>query len=137
MTQPRIRQQVSAYLAEHGAVEDPTGGATAALRQALHYAGSAAGFTQLIAAMDRSGELSRTVKGKRTYRIAPVSAASESSDMTTLASAGLEPSDIDYDELAAARTGSGRPHAQGRGRPAPRRRRLGTTSDRASPTAHR
>jgi hypothetical protein len=105
-----IRQQVTQYLAEQGAVEDPAGGATGALRKALGYEGSAAGFTQLIAAMDRAGELTRSVKGKRTFRIGPESRARRPSgpevtreeNPESTSEEDPDSSDLDYDELAGA-----------------------------------
>ena len=100
-SQSRVRRLVIDYLALHGPLEDPTGRATAKLREALGHEGSEQGFTQLIAAMDHSGDLTRTVKGKRTYRIAAVAAPSPS----TAEHIGEDSSDrpeMDYDEIAAA-----------------------------------
>jgi uncharacterized coiled-coil protein SlyX len=64
------RQRIATFLASNGPVEDSSGRATAKLRQAVGYEGSAAGFAQLLSAMERSGELTRRTKGKRTYWIA-------------------------------------------------------------------
>ena len=75
MPQSHIRTQVVDYLVRHGSLADPQGKATAKLREALGYEGSVPGFTQLISTMDRAGELTREVKGKRTYRIAAVADA--------------------------------------------------------------
>lgn len=62
----RIRQ----YLADGGPVVDDSGRATAILRDAIAYSGRDVGFIQLITAMDKAGELTRDIRGKRTYRIA-------------------------------------------------------------------
>src|SRR5271166_3885641 len=64
-----VRNRVLAYLAEHGAVEDVAGKATSVLKQAIGYEGTDAGFTQVVAAMAKTGLLDRHIKGKRTYRI--------------------------------------------------------------------
>ena len=55
MSQSHIRKQVVQHLTQHGPIEDPTGRATAKLREALDFNGSEASFTQLIANMDRAG----------------------------------------------------------------------------------
>lgn len=100
MSRNQSRQQVTQYLVQHGPVEDPTGRATAKLKEALGYEGTNAGFTQLIANMDRSGELTREVKGKRTYRITAVSDALSSS--TDKLGDGPDDTEMDYDQLASA-----------------------------------
>ena len=100
----RIRQ----YLASHGAVEDRSGHATGALKDAIEYLGSSVAFIQMIAAMDRDGEIEREIKGKRTYRIALSEEAA-----ATAAAGGFAPTivgglvaqavpEIDYDRLARA-----------------------------------
>jgi hypothetical protein len=61
----RIRQ----FLATSGPVVDPSGYATSLLKDAVGYSGSPVAFIQLIAAMDRDGEIQREIVGKRTYRI--------------------------------------------------------------------
>lgn len=102
MSHSPARQQIVDYLVLHGPIDDPSGRATARLREAFDYEGSEQGFTQLVAAMDRSGELTRTVKGKRTYRIAAVASTSEPSEE------GVGPEEasgapvMEYDDLAAA-----------------------------------
>ena len=99
----RIRQ----YLRTHGPIDDPTGYATSALKDAIEYHGTAVAFIQLIAAMDREGEIAREVRGKRTYRIllghaevavpeAPRAAPADGGSMLT------QPIEIDYDRLARA-----------------------------------
>ena len=70
MSQSQTRQQVAEYLTQHGPLEDAKGRATAKLMEALGYEGPVANFAQLISNMDRSGQLTREVRGKRTYRIA-------------------------------------------------------------------
>jgi hypothetical protein len=100
MSRGQIRQQVAQYLVEHGPFEDSTGRATAKLREVLGYEGSQAGFTQLIANMDRAGQLTREVKGKRTYRITAVPDAPPSSADT--ASDGADNAEMDYDKVASA-----------------------------------
>jgi hypothetical protein len=106
MSHSRIRQQVALYLAQHGPLDDPTGRATAKLRESLGYEGSEASFTQLIANMDRAGQLTREVKGKRTYRIVPVEHGSQVGlDRDPVAVAGNADTDgaaMDYDEVASA-----------------------------------
>jgi hypothetical protein len=93
------RQKISRYLIEHGPLVDTSGKATSKLRDAVNYEGTATGFTQLLAAMERSGEIKRSTKGKRTYSIE--TAAGEA------ASAVGEPGEAvpfeqDYDQIAAA-----------------------------------
>ncbi|MBM9464098.1 hypothetical protein JL108_11615 [Aeromicrobium sp. YIM 150415] len=104
----RIRQ----YLASHGPIVEPSGYATGVLKDAVGYSGSSVAFIQLIAAMDREGEIEREIRGKRTYRITglgvpPVatggeSASSQTGATTTLASPGLPPIELDYKLLAQA-----------------------------------
>ena len=104
----RIRQ----YLRTHGAVEDPIGYATSALRDAIEYQGTEVAFIQLIAAMDRDGEITREIRGKRTYRIAlghaeagpdvPRPAPADSGAQLAQAAAVAQPIEIDYDRLARA-----------------------------------
>ena len=63
------RSRVLAYLQTHGRIEQPDGRATAALKDAVGYQGSQLGFAQLIAAMSKSGQVRRDIRGKRTYGI--------------------------------------------------------------------
>jgi len=93
-----VRTRIIEYLTEHGAVDDPSGKATSTLKQAIGYEGTDAGFTQVVAAMSKAGLLDRSIKGKRTYRIAhrangAAGTRGESSGSTEA---------MDYDELAAA-----------------------------------
>jgi hypothetical protein len=99
----RIRE----YLRTHGPVDDPTGYATSALKEAIEYRGTAVAFIQLIAAMDREGEIAREIRGKRTYRIvlgrADDIARSAPPPLPAEGSAPvLPPVEIDYDRLARA-----------------------------------
>jgi hypothetical protein len=101
----RIRQ----YLQAHGAVDDPNGYATSVLKDAIEYEGTAVAFIQLIAAMDRDGEITRAVRGKRTYRIAagaasgaPVESPRPVPTQRDAQAASAVAVEIDYDRLARA-----------------------------------
>jgi chromosome segregation ATPase len=100
------RQQIIEYLVHHGPLTDPSGRATGKLRDALAYGGSQVGFTQLIATMDRAGELIREVNGKRTYRIAALGASCAESDSRAdqmhVEREATQATETDYDQLAAA-----------------------------------
>jgi hypothetical protein len=100
MSQSQTRQQVAEYLTQHGPIEDTKGRATATLMEAVGYAGPVANFAQLISNMDRSGQLTREVKGKRTYRI-----AAAADDVTSIADERpdeTETAEMDYDRVASA-----------------------------------
>ena len=101
MSQSHTRQEVVQHLAQYGPIDDPKGSATAKLRQALDYQGSEASFTQLIANMDRAGQLTREVKGKRTYRILSVDSSPSDVD-DDLAATQQTNVEMDYDLLASA-----------------------------------
>jgi hypothetical protein len=94
------RQKVTQYLVENGPLDDIAGKATSKLRDAISYEGTATGFTQLLAAMERSGEISRSTKGKRTYRIQ----ISETNGTAVLnkGTAVVPSGEQDYDQIAAA-----------------------------------
>ncbi|MDT9592164.1 hypothetical protein RDV89_03750 [Nocardioides zeae] len=100
----RIRQ----FLATSGPLDDSSGHATSALKEAIDYQGSSVAFIQLIAAMDRDGEIEREIRGKRTYRITGVgsplthAAAPAPSGIVTVAGATPATLTIDYDLLARA-----------------------------------
>ena len=64
------RNRIRRHLASHGPLTDGQGLATKRLKEAVGYEGSAVAFIQLIAAMERDGELVRDIRGKRTYSIA-------------------------------------------------------------------
>lgn len=120
------RNRIAAYLSEHGPVEDREGRATAVLKDAVGYAGTSLGFVQLISSMEKAGHITREVRGKRTYRIAPAAAdgggveidlrsgsadgarsapgerrTDVGIDRSTVGST-VDPAHIDYDQLAAA-----------------------------------
>jgi hypothetical protein len=100
------RSRVRDYLHEHGPVEDSDGGATARLRAASGYQGSAIAFIQLITAMDEAGEIVREIRGKRTYAIRPAEPAPGAGPVGAAAPAtgpGAPSGDlIDYERLAQA-----------------------------------
>ena len=115
------RDRIRDYLAGAGPVEDTSGQATAILRDAVRYAGSDVGFSQLLSAMEQRGEIAREIRGKRTYRIAALDAESAPASAepdyaraarrpgsatparaaVTAADVASDPA-IDYDALAAA-----------------------------------
>lgn len=97
---PRVtvaRQRVIDYLLQNGPVEDRSGRATRILKEAIGYDSSDAAFGQLIGSMEKAGELTREIRGKRTYRI---SRADDASTRTEGQTGGSISEDIDYDELA-------------------------------------
>ena len=102
------RSRVREYLSQHGSIQDPSGRATALLKDAVGYEGSAVAFIQLVAAMDKAGEIRREIRGKRTYGIAATESgaapARHAVRRDTTAQRDLAGSrlDIDYDELARA-----------------------------------
>lgn len=101
----RIRQ----LLARSGPVRDPSGYASGELKDAIGYQGSSVAFIQLIAAMERDGEIVRRIRGKRTYEIAATEKTIKSVETYShtgpaepedaLAAMGIE---LDYDALARA-----------------------------------
>ncbi|MBQ0850773.1 hypothetical protein J8N05_21660 [Streptomyces sp. BH-SS-21] len=117
MTRDRTaRTRIRNYLVAHGPVDDPSGRATGVLKDLVSYDGSPVAFIQLIAAMDRDGEIVRKIRGKRTYRISatraaeralgPVAAPGAPEALTVPVSQATVESDgvirIDYDKLARA-----------------------------------
>ena len=110
MSQGQTRQQVARYLTEHGPLEDSNGRATAKLREAVGYGGSEANFTQLISNMDRSGEVRREVRGKRTFRIAAagddlplnVDNSTDSAESAAMGSAGAGSADMGSADMGSA-----------------------------------
>jgi chromosome segregation ATPase len=100
MSQNQTRQQVAEYLTQHGPLEDAKGRATAKLMEALGYEGPVANFAQLISNMDRSGQLTREVRGKRTYRIA--AATSDLAASVDDRADEVETAEMDYDKVASA-----------------------------------
>jgi hypothetical protein len=63
------RSRIREHLARHGPIMDPSGRATSLLKDAIGYEGSPVAFIQLVTAMDKSSEIEREIRGKRTYRI--------------------------------------------------------------------
>jgi hypothetical protein len=101
----RIRQ----FLATSGPIVDPSGYATSVLKDAVGYAGSSVAFIQLIAAMDREGEIQREIVGKRTYRIegigvpvTPSHGAALPPAQAQAAATGQPVVELDYKRLAQA-----------------------------------
>lgn len=110
------RSRIREYLAEHGPIVDPSGRATTVLKDAIGYEGSPVAFIQLVTAMDKSSEIEREIRGKRTYRITGLASGTSagtsprahtaaahpgSSSLPARAGAGAQ-LDVDYDELARA-----------------------------------
>jgi hypothetical protein len=107
------RSRIRNYLAERGPIVDPSGRATAVLKDAIGYQGSAVAFIQLITAMDKSAEIEREIRGKRTYRISgqdrrlPATPANGRGGAASVAPLSAPVAsgprlDLDYDELARA-----------------------------------
>ncbi|MEV0184311.1 hypothetical protein AB0I54_34255 [Streptomyces sp. NPDC050625] len=105
----RIRQ----FLATSGPVVDPSGYATGVLKDAIGYSGSSVAFIQLIATMDREGEIAREIRGKRTYKIeglgvpptpsaGALAPAEPAGAKATVAVPGQPSIEIDYKLLAQA-----------------------------------
>lgn len=63
------RDRVVTWLAASGAVDDPSGMASASIARSIGYPGSSIAFAQLLSGMERSGLITRDVRGKRTYRV--------------------------------------------------------------------
>ena len=97
------RSRIREYLTQHGPVEDPSGGATALLKDEVGYGGNDVAFIQLITAMDKAAEISREIRGKRTYKISATAPAAVPLPRAT-APAGGGPAAvvIDYEALARA-----------------------------------
>jgi len=104
------RDRVMKHLLMVGEVSDASGMASTVLAEAIAYPGSSIAFAQLLSGMQRSGLIEREVRGKRTYRIAPVKAAPARSPAAGRgrkggqqggqAAAAADAEDFDYDELA-------------------------------------
>src|ERR1700744_6463184 len=104
------RSRIRNYLAERGPIVDPSGRATAVLKDAIGYQGSSVAFIQLVTAMDKSAEIEREIRGKRTYRISgqdrrlPAAPAQGRGSAVSVASLSAPAAsgpqlDLDYDEL--------------------------------------
>lgn len=98
------RARIRRYLAQYGPVVDTHGLATKVLKDAVDYEGSSVAFIQLMAAMERDGELEREIRGKRTYGI-DLAASATSEALAAESPGDLTPfgqMDIDYEALARA-----------------------------------
>ncbi len=93
-----VRTRIIDFLRSNGPVDDASGRATARLKDAVSYQGGDQGFSQVIGSMAAAGELTRDVRGKRTYRIS----ASKMAEGAPVGGATLGGNALDYDELAAA-----------------------------------
>lgn len=69
------RDRVISYLVAAGEIADAGGMASNVLAEAVGYPGSSIAFAQLLSGMERSGQIEREIRGKRTYRIAPTEGA--------------------------------------------------------------
>jgi hypothetical protein len=116
------RRRALERLLAQGEIFDASGRAASILRSDIGYLATSAGFAQLLASMERAGEIRREIRGKRTYRItvgpnadledAGAGRPNESTpddDVATPAEDGADGAfplpisgDIDYDELALA-----------------------------------
>lgn len=103
----RIRQ----LLTTEGPISDPSGFATGLLKEHVDYKGTSVAFIQLIAAMEEEGEITREIRGKRTYKISATpstknayrSVPQRAVDAATMGPAASSPVvTIDYDKLAKA-----------------------------------
>jgi len=63
------RAQINKALQERGPIKDRSGRATSELKRLAGYEGSDVGFSRLLGAMERDGEITREIRGKRTYSI--------------------------------------------------------------------
>ncbi len=96
---PRVsefRQHIIEFLVANGPVVNDSGRATSILKDAVGYESGDAAFGALISSMEKDGQITRDIRGKRTYGIsaAATTATPPATPPTTEA--------IDYDELAAA-----------------------------------
>ncbi|WP_216892292.1 hypothetical protein [Nocardia alni] len=102
------RARIREYLATTGPLEETSGHATSELMEAIEYEGSPIAFIQLITSMDRDGEIERTIRGKRTYRISASDkvvaavAGKRSKAAKRVAVQGNQVVEIDYQRLARA-----------------------------------
>jgi hypothetical protein len=103
-----VRSRISDHLHSNGPITDRSGRATAILKQAVGYTGGDAGFSRVVGLMEEAGELSREIRGKRTYRIealgerpASLPAATTSAAVASGTTSGGAGGELDFDELAA------------------------------------
>jgi chromosome segregation ATPase len=78
-------------------VSDKSGRATSVLKELVGYEQSDAGFSQLVSAMEKDGQIVREIRGKRTFTITGTAPGKESS--VPIEHDGGK---INYDELATA-----------------------------------
>lgn len=69
MIDSNARRRALERLLAQGEIFDASGRAASILRNEIGYLATSAGFAQLLASMERAGEIRREIRGKRTYRI--------------------------------------------------------------------
>src|ERR1700683_1792382 len=84
-----------------GAIDQPAGRAVAILKSEVSYDGPHSNFVQLLTAMERSSQIRRSVRGKRTYSIS-LGSVDESEDREVGDNRTESPEVLDYEELASA-----------------------------------
>lgn len=84
-----------------GAIDHPAGRAVAILKSEVGYDGPHSNFVQLLTAMERSSQIRRNVRGKRTYSVS-LGLVDESESKEIGAKGTGSPEILDYDELASA-----------------------------------
>jgi hypothetical protein len=89
-----MRLRIMDFLRGHDGVADPSGRASSILRTEVAYPGSSIEFSRFLAGMERDGLITREVRGRRTFLIAP---SAESPAASVVPSGRL-----DYDRLARA-----------------------------------
>lgn len=105
------RARVRQLLATGGPISDSSGFATSVLKERIDYKGTGVAFIQLIAAMEAEGEITREIRGKRTYKISATSATRDAyrpvavteaadSGQATPSSVVAPVVSIDYEKLA-------------------------------------
>lgn len=120
MIDRNTRRRVLDRLLAQGGIVDASGRTASILRSDIGYLAASTRFAQLLASMERAGEIRREIRGKRTYRITvgpnadledlSIAERSETSAEGDGASPSAEEADgpvsrsddIDYDELASA-----------------------------------
>jgi len=102
------RQRIVDLLATNGPITDKSGRATSVLKELVGYEQSDAGFSQLVSAMERDGQIAREIRGKRTFTITGTAPMTPKVAKLPTRGEGVvteplaESEGIDYDELAAA-----------------------------------
>jgi hypothetical protein len=102
------RQQILNYLRVHGSIVDSSGLAARQLGEAIESNSTSSGLAQLLAAMERSGQIHREVRGKRTYLIALGPAPGRTGEPTAGAGAVSPSSPAAASNLAASSLPGGR-----------------------------